>query len=280
MKGKKPSLIIVGAWFSTLSGCAIHPEPENFAGVVTVDIVRQIRCETREAGRHFILAELQLQMNQEEDPELKELAANLYDEYKDDDTKHNFYRFNPKLLAKFPNTYHYIDAIYNTSVAYNFDLTSAEENDLSASLNFLGPLKPSFTSGLSAAINRGRSNERTFTLTDTIGKLLTNLRNVPYGGYYCDGHVVGENYIYPISGEIGVQKSLKAFWELSIFAGVGATGPSDAAAPAAAGAAQKAVAAGKKGQSQADAASPNPPSTSALLMCDSIAGTSCIRMRR
>jgi hypothetical protein len=40
----------------TLSGCAIHPLPEDVtSGLTTYDIVRQIRCETGEAGKKLVL---------------------------------------------------------------------------------------------------------------------------------------------------------------------------------------------------------------------------------
>jgi hypothetical protein len=44
---------------SLFAGCAIHPEPENVTGVDTADIVKQIRCETRDAARKIILRELE-----------------------------------------------------------------------------------------------------------------------------------------------------------------------------------------------------------------------------
>src|ERR1700681_1495348 len=38
-----------------LAGCAIHPLPEDVTGVDTYHIVRQIRCETREALKKELL---------------------------------------------------------------------------------------------------------------------------------------------------------------------------------------------------------------------------------
>src|SRR5260370_42701367 len=38
-----------------MSGCAIHPLPEDVTGVSTYHIVRQIRCEARDAIRKTII---------------------------------------------------------------------------------------------------------------------------------------------------------------------------------------------------------------------------------
>src|SRR5262245_25540123 len=44
---------------SLFAGCAIHPVPEDVTGLDTADIVKQIRCETRDAARQIILKELE-----------------------------------------------------------------------------------------------------------------------------------------------------------------------------------------------------------------------------
>ena len=48
-------LTLAGA---TLSGCAIHPLPEDVTGLDTYAIVMQIRCEAREAIAHEAIAYL------------------------------------------------------------------------------------------------------------------------------------------------------------------------------------------------------------------------------
>jgi hypothetical protein len=47
-----------------LSACAIHPLPEDFSGVTTDQIVRQIRCETRQAAKDLVLDEIRLLANE------------------------------------------------------------------------------------------------------------------------------------------------------------------------------------------------------------------------
>src|SRR3954471_13931335 len=51
------SILIVAAGLLA-SGCSIHPVPADVTGVDTKDIVKQIRCETREAITDEIKAQL------------------------------------------------------------------------------------------------------------------------------------------------------------------------------------------------------------------------------
>src|SRR5215467_3644137 len=72
---------------SLLSSCAIHPLPEDVTGVDTAGIVKQIRCEARDAARKIILRELE------------RLAT-----YGDNTTAQNLlsqYTANPELMSDF-----------------------------------------------------------------------------------------------------------------------------------------------------------------------------------
>jgi len=51
------------------------------------------------------------------------------------------------------------------------------------------------------------------------------------GKHYCDGQLVHANYIYPITGRIGVDKLVKSFIELTLFANLAGKGPSGAGLP-------------------------------------------------
>src|SRR5436190_12644752 len=48
-------LLAISALGSLVSSCSVHPLPEDFTGLSTYSIVRQIRCETREAAIGSIL---------------------------------------------------------------------------------------------------------------------------------------------------------------------------------------------------------------------------------
>lgn len=215
---------------SLMAGCAIHPEPEDVTGVSTPTIVKQIRCETRDAARKLILRQLDRLATYGNNPTARDLLAQ--------------YTANEELMAEFNPDRSFpapSDAqlrnvfymIYSTGVAYTFTLTMNEQNDLGTTVNFNAPWQPKFTLAMGGNANRSRENERTFTITDKFSYLLRELNtpDVATGLRYCDGHTAqGPNYIYPMVGEIGVYKTVLTFVQLAIFDGLapkpGTTGAS------------------------------------------------------
>lgn len=217
-------------WLLLFSGCAIHPVPEDVTGVDTYQIVRQIRCETRKAVIDFLKRELhRLGDGETGDP----IARKLVSRYESD--PESIRTFNPGLFPgpEYLAYRQFFNLSYSAAIAYNFDLTMTEENDLGTNINLLGPWKPKFTLNVTGDANRQRSNERTFTVTDTFRFLLTNLNAADENGVlYCDGQIVQANYIYPIAGQIGVYKTVKTFFELAVLGGLS----SDKAKPGGVGA--------------------------------------------
>jgi hypothetical protein len=204
----------------SLSGCALYPVPEDVTGVDTYHIVRQIRCETREAVRDLILSALAREATDYPGQPANPTAHRLVEEYQLD--REQMDNFNPNIFAgpegiQLRNFY---NVIYSVGIAYNFDLMMNEENDVGTMLDVLGAWAPKFTSGFSANANRGRSNERSFTITDTFGGLMIKLGNPVRGERYCEGQIVQANYAYPIAGHIGVSKLVKTYLELTLFTGL------------------------------------------------------------
>jgi hypothetical protein len=207
-----------------LSDCAIHPVPEDVTGVTTYDIARQIRCETRAAAKNRVLTEIRtLAMGSPYQPgDLK--AQQLLARY--DGDREDISTFRPGLFSgpDYVLVRAYFTMIYSTAVAYSFDLTMDEQNNLGTTINLLGPWVSKLTLGITADANRERSNEQVFTLTDTLGDLLMNLSTPQHGVPYCgDAQLVQANYIYPITGQIGVAKTVKTFFELNSFTTLAAT---------------------------------------------------------
>jgi hypothetical protein len=219
-----------------LSGCTIHPVPEDVTGVTTYAIARQIRCETREAAKDIILLELKALAaggpNQLGDLKAQELLARYGGGGEDIST------FRPALFSgpQYQEVRNYLNIVYSTAVAYSFDLTMDESDTFSPKADLVGPWLNKFTLGLTGDANRDRSNERTFTLTDTFGDLLMNVSN-PQRQYpnppYCSGQIVGPNYIYPIAGQIGVYKMVHTFFELNEFTNLAPTDSSSKSSNAA-----------------------------------------------
>jgi hypothetical protein len=197
------------------AGCAIHPVPEDVTGLDTADIVKQIRCETRDAARKIILRELERLATAGNNI----TAQNLLTQYTENPDAMTV--FNPNVL--FPGgenieVRNFFNLVYAGAIAYTFDLTMSENNNLGAGVDLLGAWKATFTMGITGDANRMRQNERTFTITDKFSFLLRELNTPKNGRQYCDGHIAwGPNYIYPIVGRIGVYNTVYTFFQLSIF---------------------------------------------------------------
>jgi hypothetical protein len=196
-----------------VSGCAIHPVPEDVTGVNTFHIVKQIRCEARKAVIDFIKAQLVRQAEGRNNP----VAQRLLALYETDPEQIRF--FKPELFADYLQYQRFYSVIYSAAIGYSFDLTMTEQNDLGTNINFLGPWKNPLSLNLQGNFDRMRSNERQFTLSDTFAFLLARLNTKEDNGHYCDNRIVGPNYVYPIAGQIGVAKSVQTFFDLTFLAG-------------------------------------------------------------
>ena len=196
-----------------VSGCAIHPVPEDVTGVNTFHIVKQIRCEARKAVIDFIKAQLISQAEGRNNP----VAQRLLALYEADPEQIRF--FKPELFSDYLQYQRFYSVIYSAAIGYSFDLTMTEQNDLGTNINFLGPWKNPLSLNLQGNFDRMRSNERQFTLSDTFAFLLERLNTKQDNGYYCDNRIVGPNYVYPIAGKIGVEKTVQTFFELTFLGG-------------------------------------------------------------
>ncbi|RXG85104.1 hypothetical protein EAS61_37170 [Bradyrhizobium zhanjiangense] len=206
-----------------LTGCAIRPLPENVSGVSTPVIVKQVRCETRQAVKDLALGWLTADENQENgrvDPRARAIGFEFLREQRP------IQQFEPKLFQG--HVRNVVETFFDTGVAYTFDLEMTEENNFNTEINLLKPFTTSnLTVGVKARADRSRKNERIFTLTDTFSGLL----KLPND--YCSGasigrsysHLVPPNYIYPITGNIGVKNFMIDFINMTIFDKLG--GPKD-----------------------------------------------------
>lgn len=204
-----------------LAGCAIHPLPDGVTGVTTAQIVQRIRCETRDAAIQALTSWLE-DLGRDHPSQLGvPLARDLAAKYKANPNAISDFRPGLFKGPEFQQVRNVIEIFYAIGVAYNFDFTITEDNDLSAgSANFQRAVPASvFKLGLGAAVTRKRTNDRTFTVTDTFGNLLTRLNAVVRedGHRDCDGYVVEANYVYPMVGRIGVDRLVYDYLDLALF---------------------------------------------------------------
>jgi hypothetical protein len=126
-------------------------------------------------------------------------------------------QFDPRKLTGFAHTV--VGLLYNTGVAYNYDLLGLEINNVDPTVDLVRhlPLTTQVSLGASGNFDRQRQNERSFTVTDNFGNLLMNVHED-----YCSGRLAAENYVYPIAGNVGVKRVVVDFMLLTLFANLSA----------------------------------------------------------
>lgn len=205
-----------------LSGCATNPLPEDVTGIGTPDIVRQIRCEARDAAIEALVNFLRDRARDYPGRPGDASTLSLAERYRANPNA--IAEFRPSLL-KSPADQLAIKLLYSIGVAYSFELTMTEENNLSAgAVNARsGAAASLFALGVGGAFTRKRDNKRSFTITDTFDFLLRVMnQQVNAGGYrYCDQVIVRENHVYPISGRIGIRNIVYDFLDLTVFNNLG-----------------------------------------------------------
>lgn len=193
--------MLLPACVLALHGCAIRPLPEQSTTFNTSAIVRKIRCETREAFRHQMIAWLEAQ---DKEPAALRVAKALR-------ARTPVAEIDYRGLD--PDTAYPISLLAGTAVVYsfNFDMTFTANN--SASLDLLDTYRlGKKTLGLGGSINRSRNNKRVFVVADTFGGLYKDLDDD-----YCDDRNEVPNSFYPITGNIGMDEQVSTFVDMAIF---------------------------------------------------------------
>jgi hypothetical protein len=209
-----------------LSGCAIHPLPENFSGVSSDQMARQIRCETRDAVMDSIVGYLTAPGSR--DPRNKvhvdDNSANIGEDLQNG--VRSFRTFKPAQLSGYAKEV--VGLIWSTGVAFNYNLQMTENNNNDASLDLLGGIPTSGRFfGFSSKFDLARQNTRIFTTADTLGKMAAELDD-----QYCSKkYIVSENIVYPLTGKIGIETVLQQFVQMAIFDGLTGNGKDDFTKP-------------------------------------------------
>ncbi|MEG9524251.1 MAG: hypothetical protein MIL41_00450 [Hyphomicrobiales bacterium] len=121
--------------------------------------------------------------------------------------------FRPAMLTG--NARRIADLIWSVGIAYNYNLEMTENNNNDGALNLVNILPTSNrTFGFSSKLDLERQNTRIFTITDTLGSLVAETP-----AYYCGPRYVaeGENFIYPLTGRIGMERVIQEFVVMAIF---------------------------------------------------------------
>jgi hypothetical protein len=191
---------------SATTGCAIHPLPENVTGLNTTAIVLHIRCEARTALKHATTAFL---LN----PTLNFREGTLITAQKLADGTLAFADFDPSKLE--PLARDSLLKYENAAIAYDFTFDIAEDNAAGGSVNFIGAVTHgTFGLGVGASSDLNRQTIRNFRVTDTFGEL----RRMQL----CEDEVsTARNYVYPVTGSVGLDEVVMTFVDLNEFERLG-----------------------------------------------------------
>jgi hypothetical protein len=194
--------------FSALvSACSIHPIPDDVTGITTSDIVRNVRCEARDAIRGKIVAVLG---QVEGDPAATRYSALLRKD------RHLWLKFDDRWFS--PEVRAALSKYEASGIAYNFSLNITEVNNIDPTIDIFSPLsRGAFTSSIGGGVDRTRQNARTFTITDTWLTLIKTVDDT-----YCEKLAHVNNYLYPITGRVGIDEMIDTFVDLAQFDNLGA----------------------------------------------------------
>lgn len=206
---KKPALSAVLLSAAALGGCAIHPVQQDVTGVPPKVIVDRIRCEARLA---VIDKAIDLLRHAADDYRgTKPALADRFDDlvlYLKSQRGKNI-RIDPRSLPT-EHAKAFYSRYINTVIAYDFLMQGVENNRVALVAD---PVRL-ITNGTAGIIFGGsselmRDNQRHLAISDTFGDLLFDEK------MRCDPDYLPENFLYPISGRVGLSEVVDTFIELN-----------------------------------------------------------------
>ncbi|MCA0032651.1 hypothetical protein [Mesorhizobium sp. B263B2A] len=208
-----------------LTACGIHPLPDDVTGLSTYNIVRQIRCETRQAVIDSLFTYLTSEANHDAgkvDDRSRQIGLSFQQLY--NTNPQTIRQFKPDALSGFSKVV--IGLLWSTGIAYNFDLNMVIVNNVDPSMKILRTLPQSgFSLGLQGSFDRQRGNERSFTVTDNFGNLINKT-----DARYCKDKIVEANVVYPIAGKVGMERAVDDFLVLALFGNLAGSDSKDVTA--------------------------------------------------
>lgn len=186
------------ALYSFLAGCSVHPLPEDFSRSDTFQIVESVRCE----ARHYLVQQALDTLEKSPDRYTQGVAQRLRS------GQLTFLEADALPIAA--TAKEHLDRFRHAGLAYEFKFTITE---LDKAIGNAALKMPFLTGALTIALKAGeektRTSDRTVKLSDAFGTLVTE-REEKCRGY----HPGGSNWIYPITGEIGLEETIGTFIRL------------------------------------------------------------------
>jgi len=186
-----------------ISGCAIHPLPEDVTRETTFDIVEKIRCEGREALDNISVRLLRTSADPATLAFADRVAAREL-------TVNELLQRHSRRLILSPEVWELFTAYSTSAVTFDFKFTITEENNNQAAADFrwLGG-SGLFSLNTNAGAKLERQGERRFLVSSSFYEL-HNLN-----ASYCANIAarIG-NIVYPITGKIGLEEVFETFVRL------------------------------------------------------------------
>lgn len=177
-----------------VAGCSTRPLPEDVQRLDTTAIVHRIRCETRDAITRNV-AKI-----------LKTYDSDIENLINQNEGKINLALRN-KISDKSKEIY---DKFSTAAFSYDFSFNIYISNDISGLINLASPLPlPTLNIGLSSSANRLRRNLRNFRVTDSADEIVNKMTTECIR----DSNQSSE-FIYPITGTIGMEELINSFYQL------------------------------------------------------------------
>lgn len=187
--------IVIGA-VALLCGCAIHPLPEDVAGSrsTTINIVQKIRCEARQAIKDHALDSMRIAEFQRAEDRFIELSSAQKDLARSKWRRDASSALPPKLKA--------------AAIGYSFKFSITDNDNSSGGASFLFPFSNgTFSLGVNVGEDKKRKAERNFDLAEDFADLLADVSAI------CERK--DQIWKYPITGDIGLNESIKTFINLA-----------------------------------------------------------------
>lgn len=188
---------LVAAISIGLTACSIHPLPQDVTHDTTLSIAQKIRCETHRAVSAVLASQLSLSTK----PETRALAVDLAS------GKRETASITSKEIDSL--TLDFWEKYRATAVGYEFEFLISENNRNSGTAAFQLPFtNGTFTVGIAGGKELSRQNKRKFKVIETIEELA-------FSQPCSEAPETSKEFIYPITGSVGMDEVIDTFYRLS-----------------------------------------------------------------
>ena len=201
--------IVVGGSIFAIAGCSTYPQPEDITPNATLSVVKQIRCEAKEALTLELIETLETAGHGPTQRRGEKLRG-LYEQKRFGELDRELQNF--RYVGLSDAAIERISGYVRSSIGYSFKFQITENNDNGIDTAFRMPFTGGiFSLGISAGSSLERVGSREFTITEEfINYRDLNCHTSPDTGETFEAKD-RSNMLYPITGRVGVGDVLRTF---------------------------------------------------------------------